>query len=593
MTTGLSGWRSVLAFDFKIMFHDRRFAVTWIVISLLASVIAILPALVLGRLIDRVIAEHKFVTIIPLLVLLSLLTVTGLTLRSVDTYFLKQCISKGSAAMQLELFSDIQGKDLRALNNFGVDHIFERLTHGIEKLRDAIAGFWSQLMGTALTAFIAILVIMRIEPTVLLVCAVPYIAYIFAKHRLYNHADAKGIELYRYVEAYGSITRVVREALRAIRFIKFTGSSSIERDKLKTTQALYFDCYDRYVKIETYGALLNTLVFLCTEAFAYFYLGVQINKGRITIGSLICIISIFPKFRALSAHLGKITSYKEIHQTHIKRFQEIKDIPRQELRDDSALVAPSLPRNITGEICLKDIYFRHSNCHRLIEGVNLTVAPGEMVAIAGASGAGKSTLVKLLVGLEKPLKGCVYIDGLPLQAWDKTILARSVALVSQDTNILCGTIRNNLQYGMDNVSEAEMWKALSIAGMDKIVSNFPSGMDTAIGEDGILLSGGQRQRLCLARACARRPKIMILDEATAWLDFDSEVSTYRTLRNHYPETTLIVISHRLDAVEMAERVIIFEDGIIQDILTPEAASARSDNFSFEHRTGAAQGWRPL
>lgn len=221
----------------------------------------------------------------------------------------------------------------------------------------------------------------------------------------------------------------------------------------------------------------------------------------------------------------------------------------------------SLPR-FEREIRLEDVSYEYEPGKRVLDGVNLTVHQGETVAFVGASGAGKSTLADLIVRLDDPQCGRILIDGHDIRDVCKVDLRRLIAVVNQHTFLFNQSVRANIAYGMESVSEAEVRAAAEGANALEFIEAMPRGFDTVLGERGARLSGGQRQRIAIARALLRDPDILVLDEATSALDSVSERLIQESLERLMEGRTVIVIAHRLSTIESADRVVVLEAGRI-------------------------------
>ncbi|WP_045191327.1 ABC transporter ATP-binding protein [Leptospira interrogans] len=197
-----------------------------------------------------------------------------------------------------------------------------------------------------------------------------------------------------------------------------------------------------------------------------------------------------------------------------------------------------------------------------IQEINLEIAKGETIALVGASGAGKSTLVDLVPRLIDPQEGKVFIDGIDLRDLDLSNLRKRIGIVSQQVFLFNGSIRENICYGNQNVTEEQLRTACEQAFAMEFILSFEEGLDTIVGERGVMLSGGQRQRIAIARALLLNPEILILDEATSALDTESERLVQEALESLYKNRTVIIIAHRLSTVQIANRIFTMEDGKI-------------------------------
>ena len=223
---------------------------------------------------------------------------------------------------------------------------------------------------------------------------------------------------------------------------------------------------------------------------------------------------------------------------------------------------------------------------KVIDGINLTVNKGEVVALVGASGSGKSTLANLVPRFYDPTEGCITIDGHDLREVSLLSLRTQIGLVTQETILFDDTVRNNIAYGRSDVPEQRILAAARAAHAHEFISEMPSGYDTMMGERGARLSMGQRQRIAIARALLKDPPILILDEATSALDAESESLVQNALENLMVGRTSIVIAHRLATVRRAGRIVVLdggrvvEEGTHQDLLDRRGAYAKLYELQF-------------
>jgi subfamily B ATP-binding cassette protein MsbA len=225
------------------------------------------------------------------------------------------------------------------------------------------------------------------------------------------------------------------------------------------------------------------------------------------------------------------------------------------------------------EITLQDITFSYDGISPVLNGINLSVKRGEILAIVGTSGSGKSTLANLIPRFFEIEKGKLLIDGMDIRDVTLKSLRDQIAIVTQQTILFNDTIRNNISYGDPSRSEDEIRAAAGAAYALNFIEQLPQGFDTMIGESGVRLSGGERQRLSIARAILKNAPILVLDEATSALDSESEREVQRALENLMKNRTTFVIAHRLSTIKNADRIIVVKDGVIIEEGSHEALLA--------------------
>ncbi len=249
--------------------------------------------------------------------------------------------------------------------------------------------------------------------------------------------------------------------------------------------------------------------------------------------------------------------------------------------------------HIRGEVCFLQVSFAYPDTEPVLNNINLTVKPGEVVALVGSSGAGKSTFVRLIPRFYDPQAGQILIDGHDIRYVTLDSLRRQIGIVPQEIVLFSGTIASNIAYGQDTYDLAAVIAAAKVANAHGFISQFPDGYQTLVGERGVNLSGGQRQRLAIARAVLLQPKILILDEATSALDNESEALVQEALGRLMQTCTVFVIAHRLSTIRDAHRILVLEKGRIVESGTHAELLAQGDRYArfYELTTAEAGVWR--
>jgi ATP-binding cassette subfamily C protein len=232
-----------------------------------------------------------------------------------------------------------------------------------------------------------------------------------------------------------------------------------------------------------------------------------------------------------------------------------------------------------GPVLFEQVSFRHPSgeeagaADRGVQDLDLVVRPGDFLGVIGASGAGKTTFADLLVGLIPPQQGRITVGGRPLDGEVLSGWRAGLSYVSQDSFLFHDTVRRNLQWANPLATEAEMWRALALADAEPLVRRMSHGLDSLVGERGALVSGGERQRIALARAILRRPRLLVLDEATNAIDIPTERLMLERLAALTPTPTIVMIAHRPESLVLCREILRFEEGRILEPPTGAAAAS--------------------
>lgn len=356
-----------------------------------------------------------------------------------------------------------------------------------------------------------------------------------------------------------AVTSKTNDNLNGARVVKAFGRGESEKENFVSVNQNLMDAEVNIVKYNNRFTILYNFVQEISNIWVWI-LGVFLclKTGSIEFGALITFVGYVGQLNGPMNFFSRVFHMWSDSINSAQRMFEIIDaIPDVKEKEN-----PVPMSDMKGEITLKNVTFGYNRAKPVLKDMNLTVHCGEMLGIVGRSGAGKTTLVNLISRLYDTDEGEILIDGVNVKDMSFTDLRRNVAMVSQDTYIFMGTVADNIAYGAENASREEIVKAAMLAGAHSFISKLPDSYDTFIGAGGKGLSGGEKQRISIARAILADPRILILDEATASVDTETEKNIQASLKFLTQGRTTLSIAHRLSTLRDADRLIVIDNGRI-------------------------------
>ena len=365
------------------------------------------------------------------------------------------------------------------------------------------------------------------------------------------------------------INSFLQESLSGVSLIQLFLRERSSQEQFSLLNQAFFEKALYQIRIFAVFMPLIELMSALTIGTILWYGGSQIMDGKMTIGMLVAFLSYMRLFFQPMRELSQKYSIVQSALASAERIFELLDS-----KETLPLAAPPLrPVFNNGEIEFREVRFGYEPEHPVLENFSLRIPPGQTLAIVGATGSGKTTIINLLERFYDPDAGEILLDGIDLRDLDPDWLRRQVGLVMQDVFLMPGSIRDNILLDTKKTDEA-VWEILDKAQLGRFVRQLPEGLATRVGEGGMDLSAGQRQLLAFARILAREPRILVLDEATASVDPESEMLTEQAIGATFAGRTNIVIAHRLSTIRRADHILVMAEGrIIEQGTHAELAGA--------------------
>ncbi|MEA5549536.1 ABC transporter ATP-binding protein [Anabaena cylindrica UHCC 0172] len=373
------------------------------------------------------------------------------------------------------------------------------------------------------------------------------------------------ITLDKYMENTESRTSEIVTNIKTVKAFA-TEAKELERQKQRLHRELKvvdYRLHRGYVKLAT---LQKTVIQFCVFMILGLTLVATLN-GKISLGHFVMTLTLSSMAYSELEPISNLAESFARRYSSMMRFHEFLQTPSG-VDSDGLLTdinPQELPYKFTGKLEFSHIGFGYDSNRQVLQDINLLIEPYQTVALVGKSGSGKSTLVKLLLRYFEPQTGLILIDGEDIRALDVGNYRRRLAIVHQEVDIFNGTILDNLKYGRPEATFEQVQEACRIARLDEVVQHLPQGYYTVVGERGVRLSGGQRQRLGIARALLVEPDVLIFDEATSSLDYESERSIQLAMRSIQGTRTTIIIAHRLSTVREADKIVVLDQGKIAEV----------------------------
>lgn len=490
--------------------------------------------------------------------------------------------------LRRDMYVNVQGFSFSNIDKFSSSSLVTRMTTDITNVQMAFMMLIRMAIRSPLLLVFSIIMSFTIDTTlpVIFFVSVPFLVFGIAL------ITYKALPIFkRLFKRYDAMNESVQENIKGMRVVKAYVREDYESKKFS---AVSNDLARQFTTAERILALNSPIMQVCIQgallALCYFGAKKALIDGTINAFSLQSLTTYSFQILMALMMMSMIFVMLVMSLESARRIVEVLD-------EKSNLTNPENPITEVknGDVEFDDVSFKYSATAEkfALENVNLKIKSGETVGILGGTGSSKTTLVNLISRLYDASEGSVKVGDVDVRDYDMEVLRKSVAVVLQKNTLFQGTIKENMRWGNENATDEEIVTACKLAQADEFISQFPNGYDTMIDQGGANVSGGQKQRLCIARALLTNPKVLILDDSTSAVDMKTDALLRAAFRKAIPDTTKIIIAQRVASVMDADKIVIMNNGKIDDVGTHEELLERSEIYrevyTSQNKTASAEG----
>lgn len=485
-------------------------------------------------------------------------------------YFGAKASVNFAADLRKDIYSKVQKYSFANIDKFSTGSLVTRMTNDVTQLQNFVNMLLRMALRSPGMLIGGIIMAITLKPSLSVVLAVSIPLMLIIIFTLIKIGFPRFGIMQKKIDRLNS---TVRENVTNVRVVKSFVREEFEIDKFENDNAELKNSGMRAVKVMIYmGPVMNFFMYASVIAIIWFGHDIVLDEQHLIGGMRVGDLSAFITYATqILSSLMMVTFLLMTSSRALasgRRICEVLD-EKIDINDENAEQNSKVVEN--GNIEFRNVCFRYykNSEDMVLENINVNIKAGSTVGIIGSTGCGKTTLVSMIPRLYDVDEGEVLVDGVNVKDYSLVNLRDGVGMVLQKNLLFSGTIAENLRWGSEDATEAELKEFAGYAAADKFVSSFNEGYDTMLDKGGTNLSGGQKQRVCIARALLKKPKILILDDSTSAVDTATESQIRYALANSLPECTKIIIAQRISSVRDAEQIIVMNDGKITGIGTHE------------------------
>ena len=485
-----------------------------------------------------------------------------------------------------ELYEKIIGQSHRFFTERSTGEMVSRVVSDADAIQAAVSTRMGDLFQESITLLGLMILVFTMNTELAILCLI--VAPVIVTPVIQFGRRLRGTT-HRSQERMADIATILEETIRGVRIVKAFTMEKFEIDRFREATRKHLKSNLSAQKVQALTSpVMELLAGLCM-LLLFVYAHRRIAAGTLTVGSFMSFLAALAAMYAPIKKLNKVNLSVNTALSAAERVFRMLDVDNEVKEKPDARELKGVGTGIRFD----HVNFAYgTSTSDVLRDIEMTVAPGEIVALVGGSGAGKSTIVNLLPRFYDVTKGRITVDDIDIRDVTLRSLRGLMGFVTQEVVLFNDTVRNNIAYGRTDAEEAKVIDAAKAANAHEFITALPKGYDTHIGEAGVLLSGGQRQRLAIARALFKDPPILILDEATSALDTESERLVQQALNNLMRGRTTLVIAHRLSTIRSANKIVVLDRGQIAEVGGHEELLARRGIYRKLHDLQFAEEERP-